>query len=486
MSACVAGSDIEVDNDEPEQAPTDPPDPGHPTPAPADGDPQQTPTDPPDPAPANDDRRGAAARPRMNPTTWIAVGSALNGVGAFAFQVVGTRSLGATGYAPIGVLWTLQYLWVAVAVTALEAYVTRLVTTGGPASTDLARFLRLFGRWLVAAAILAGLIGVLLAGPLFEGLTQLGMVLGLVVLGFGWYGVVRGRAAGMGRFRAYGLATIAESTVRLVAAVAVLLVVTSTTSLAWAMPIGPLAVGLWAWLRGHQVGRRPVTDPAAPAGGEQAVGTGRRFLAAASTANAAVQFLLAGGPLVLLPLGADPASVAVFFTTITAARVPMTFALNGGLSRVLPPLTRLAQAGDGAGLRRAALRVVVGIALLAAAAAVGAAAVGPLAMELVFGAEFRPDRTFVVVVAISTVLAVGGLLLDQVYIAMAREATLPRIWLSAVALAGVLVLALPGSPTMRVAVAFGTATAVAVAALSLPLLRGSLALRYPGDGDLEG
>ena len=464
-SACVAGSDIEVDNDDPEQAPTGPPDPAS--------------------GPHDDDRREAGGRARLNPTTWIAVGSALNGLGAFAFQVVGTRSLGATGYAPIGVLWTLQYLWVAVAVTALEAYVTRLVTTGGPASADLARFLRLFGRWLVAASILAGLIGVLLAGPLFEGLTQLGVVLGLVVLGYGWYGVVRGRAAGVGRFRAYGLATIAESSVRLVAAVAVLLVVASTTALAWALPLGPLAVGLWAWLRGHQVGRRPVPEPAAEGATEQSVGTGRRFLAAASTANAAVQFLLAGGPLVLLPLGADPASVAVFFTTITAARVPMTFALNGGLSRVLPPLTRLAQAGNDAGLRRAAIRVVVAILLLAAVAAVAAAAVGPLAMELVFGAEFRPDRTFVVVVAISTVLAVGGLLLDQVYIAMAREARLPRIWLSAVALAGALVLVLPGDPSMRVAVAFGAATAAAVAALSIPLLRGSLALRQPGPGGTD-
>jgi O-antigen/teichoic acid export membrane protein len=455
-------------------------------------------------------------------TTWIAVGSALNGLGALLFQVAGTRTLGAVGYAPIGVLWTLQYLWVAVAVTALEAYVTRLVTIGGPGNATLVRFLRLLTRWLVATALVTAVIGVALAGPLFEELRELGVVLGLLVLGYGWYGVVRGRAAGVERFRTYGAATISESLIRLAAALVVLTWVATTTSLAWVMPIGPLAVGVWAWARRDAIAARtgppapgaPGTSPpaaprdtlpapapgdatpadapgnTAPADGardttpveapgdtapadatQPATGVARRFLAAASTANAVVQFLLAGGPIVLLPLGAAPADVSVFFTTITAARVPMTFALNGGLSRLLPPLTRLAQAGDAAGLRRASARAITAILGLAVVAAATAAAVGPEVMVLVFGAEFRPDRTFVTVVAVSTVLAVGGLLLDQVYIAMGRETSLPRVWLVALALAGVLVVLLPGTPTMRVAVAFALATAIAVTALSIPLLR---------------
>lgn len=445
-----------------------------------------------------------AAAPASHATTWIAVGSALNGLGALLFQVAGTRTLGAVGYAPIGVLWTLQYLWVAVAVTALEAYVTRLVTIGGPGNATLVRFLRLLTRWLVATAIVTAVIGVALAGPLFEELRELGVVLGLLVLGYGWYGVVRGRAAGVERFRTYGIATIAESLIRLAAALVVLAWVATTTSLAWVMPIGPLAVGVWAWARRDAIATRTGTPAPAPRDTTPAdaprdttrvdaphdptrvdaphdptpddappptTGVARRFLAAASTANAAVQFLLAGGPIVLLPLGASPADVSVFVTTITAARVPMTFALNGGLSRLLPPLTRLAQAGDAAGLRRASARAITAILGLAVIAAATAAAVGPEVMAFVFGAEFRPDRTFVTIVAVSTVLAVGGLLLDQVYIAMGREASLPRVWLVALALAGVLVVLLPGTPTMRVAVAFALATAAAVAALSIPLLR---------------
>jgi O-antigen/teichoic acid export membrane protein len=400
------------------------------------------------------------------------VGSALNGLAAFLFQIVGTRTLGPVGYAPIGVLWTLQYLWIAVAVTALEAYVARLVITTGAGSNELRRFLHLLNRWLLATALLTAAVAVVFRSALFAGLGDLAVVLALLILGYGWYGVVRGRAAGLGRFRAYGLATIGESVLRLLAAVLVLAVVASTRSLAWVFPVGPLIVAAYAWARRHPTARlRPSDVPVAELELDGPRGVGRRFLVATSTANATVQFLLAGGPIVLVPLGASAQAISVFFTTITAARIPMVFALNGGLSRLLPPLTRMAQADDARGLRVAAVRMVAIIVGGAALAAAVGAAIGPEVMALVFGEDFRPDRAFVTIISISTVLAVGGLLLDQLYIAMGREGKLPAVWLTALVLAAVLVWLLPGTPTMRVALAFAIATAGAVTALSLPLLR---------------
>jgi O-antigen/teichoic acid export membrane protein len=313
---------------------------------------------------------------------------------------------------------------------------------------------------------------VVFRSALFAGLGDLAVVLALLILGYGWYGVVRGRAAGLGRFRAYGLATIGESVLRLLAAVLVLAVVASTRSLAWVFPVGPLIVAAYAWARRHPTARlRPSDVPVAELELDGPRGVGRRFLFATSTANATVQFLLAGGPIVLVPLGASAQAISVFFTTITAARIPMVFALNGGLSRLLPPLTRMAQADDARGLRVAAVRMVAIIVGGAALAAAVGAAIGPEVMALVFGEDFRPDRAFVTIISISTVLAVGGLLLDQLYIAMGREGKLPAVWLTALVLAAVLVWLLPGTPTMRVALAFTIATAGAVTALSLPLLR---------------
>ncbi len=398
--------------------------------------------------------------------------------------MVGTRALGPVEYAPIGVLWTLQYLWIAVAVTALEAYVTRVATIDGERSATLRRFLRLLRGWLLAAAAGTAVVAWLLRWQLFEGIGDLALVLGLVVLAYGWYAVVRGRAAGSDRFRLYGLATIGESTIRLLAAVTVLAFAASTRALAWVFPVGPLLVAALAWRPAQPATSRqhsdtPTTAAATPAGdplGAEGTrrGVARRFLAATSTANASVQLLLASGPLVLVPLGADAVAISVFFTTSTAARVPMTFALNGGLSRLLPPMVRMAADGDAAGLRRAARVLVVAIATAALAAGAFASLVGAQAIALVFSEGFRPDRTFVTVITISTVLAVGGLLLDQLYIAMGREDRLPIVWLAALAIAGLLVVVLPGTPTLRVAVAFAIATGGAVTALGLPLLRRGL------------
>ncbi|MFP4636763.1 MAG: hypothetical protein ACLFRD_12950, partial [Nitriliruptoraceae bacterium] len=202
---------------------------------------------------------------RGRATTWIAAGSAANGLGALLFQIVGTRVLGADGYAPVGVLWTLQYLWLSVAVTAVEAYVARLVTVHGHDAARLRRFLRLLRRWLLGAAVLVAVVGVAAAGPLFSGYRQLGIALALLVVGYGWYGVVRGRAAGMDRFRAYSLATAGESLLRLVAAVVVLAIAASTPALGWVFPLGPLVVAGWAWLRSQPEARSLPADAGASA-----------------------------------------------------------------------------------------------------------------------------------------------------------------------------------------------------------------------------
>jgi O-antigen/teichoic acid export membrane protein len=404
-------------------------------------------------------------------TTWVAVGAAFNGLAAFGFQVVGTRSLGPVAYAPVGVLWTLQYLWIAVAVAALEAYVIRLETALGTQGGALRRFLRLFARWILAMAVSAMAVSWMLRASLFDGVGDLAVVLGLVVLAYGWYGVMRGQAAGLLQFRVYALATATESILRFGAAIVVLAIGASTRSLAWVFPLGPLVAVLVFWPRLGRRGQRRARAQRPAALAVVDSGRGTRFLLATSTANAVVQFLLAGGPLVLLPLGADAVTVAVFFTMITAARVPMTFALNGGLSRFLPPLTRLALARDAAGLRRASLQFVAAIVAAAALAGGVTGVIGPELIALIFGAAFRPSTPLAVIVVIGMVLGVGGLFLAQFYIATGRETRLPATWLGALVVAGVLVALLPGPPELRVAGAFAIATGCGVISLSVPLVK---------------
>jgi O-antigen/teichoic acid export membrane protein len=401
--------------------------------------------------------------PRANATAWVVFGSGVAGLAAYAFQILGTRALGAVDYAPIGVLWTLQYLLLGIALTAIEAFVTRTVNVLGPGAAETRRVQRVLVAWLVAAAAVAGATAYLLREQLFAGLGDLALVLAFLVLSYGSYTIARGRAAGVGRFRAYGLATLGESTIRLIAAAAVLSVVTSARALAWIFPVGPAIVSLWALGNRRHRGAEPEHDPAARPIGSSPT----RFLVSTVAANASVQLLLAAGPLALVALQASAREISVFFTTITLTRAPMTFVLNGGLSRALPPLIRMATDEAGRGLRAPAL--LTASATLGTAAVAGAVTwpLGPAIVELLFGADFRPDPYLVTVATATAVMAVGGLAFNQFFIALGRETELPKHWSLGLLVATVLVLALPLEPSERVITAFAAGMAMPLATMTI-------------------
>jgi hypothetical protein len=271
----------------------------------------------------------------------------------------------------------------------------------------------------------------------------------------------------------------AESGLRLLAALVVLSLVTSTRALAWVFPLGPAVVTAWALLRPGRRRAKADGDPAAhPLAGTAPDGslTGTstagastsptRFLASTVTANAAVQLLLAGGPLALVVLAADPVEISIFFTTVTIARAPMTLVLNGGLSRALPPLLRMARADGGSGLRRPALLTAAVTGVVAAVVGAVAWVLGPPIIALLFGEAFRPGALLAATAAAGAVLAVGGLGLNQILIALGREGELPGHWLAGVAVALGLVALLPLGASDRVIVAFTAGTAVALASLT--------------------
>jgi hypothetical protein len=425
-------------------------------------------------------RRGG---PLGRPTSWAVAGAAAGGLAAYLFQIIGTRSLGAVDYAPIGVLWTLQYLLVSVGLTAVEAYVTRTVVDAGPDTPRTRQVQVVLVRWLLATAVATGVVGFVFRDQLFAGLGDLAVVAALLVLAYGSFTIVRGRAAGTGRFRAYGLATGAESGLRLLAAPVALAIAATTRSLAWVFPIGPAVVTVWALLRpGRHRPARPERPERHQADEVPSGSSPSRFLASTVTANAAVQVLLAAGPLALVVLAASPREISVFFTTVTLARAPMTLVLNGGLSRVLPPLLRLARADDGTGLRSPTLLTASASALTAAVAGAVAWELGPPVVAFLFGEGFRPDPLLAAAATVGVVLAIGGLGVNQILIAAGREADLPLPWLGGVASATLLVAVLPWAPTDRVVVAFTAGTAFALAvltwrAVSRPRVRGARPVR---------
>jgi O-antigen/teichoic acid export membrane protein len=135
----------------------------------------------------------------------------------------------------------------------------------------------------------------------------------------------------------------------------------------------------------------------------------------------------------------------------------------------------MAAEGRGRDLHRWAQTLAgLGIVLAAIAGVLGAL-LGPLVVEIAFGADFRPSGMFAGLVAAGVVAAATGMFLGQVLVARGETMRLALAWVVAV-LAGALALLLPiDDVEVLVGVAFLVGEAVAVAVLATWALRPSAA-----------
>jgi O-antigen/teichoic acid export membrane protein len=380
----------------------------------------------------------------------VLAGSLTSGLAVYAFQAVAARSLGETAYAPISVLWTIQSIAMMVPLLAAETHIAREGAIHGEDAAVVRAVARRWSGWILAIALVVGVVCSVWRRALFgDDGWSLPVIAAITIVTYGAFMLVRGALAGSERFSAYGVATGAESLTRLGAALPLTVLAPSTFAFAWTFPVGPLPVLVW-WVRR----RRPNEDrvraqPAAPAPADASAG---RYLAATSVANGAGQTLLAAGPLALIPLGASPAEVSTFFVTITLARVPLVFAFGGLLSRILPPLTLLAQRRDRGRLRAIAVGVAVGTTAVAAIGATVGWWLGPPLVALLFGEGFRPDGWLASAATGGVVVATGCLVLNQVIIALREEQRLVLPWLAALGVGAVLVAVVPLGPVAAVAV----------------------------------
>ena len=314
----------------------------------------------------------------------------------------------------------------------------------------------------------------MLRNELFGGLGDLALVVGLVTAAYGAFMIVRGRLAGTERFKAYGLVTASESIGRAVLASGVVWIAATTRGLAWVMPVGAFgAACLWLIVRKRPREPRAVTAAAAP---PRPV----RFLALTTSANGILQLLLAGGPLILVFLGAPPAEVSILFVTLAAARVPLVFFFSGLLSRVLPTFLRLAGSDEGRGLRRSAAWIALGTCAVSLLGGVAAAAVGSSLLGLLFGRSFAPEWWVAASVTVGVLLATGSMVLNQVLIAQGSENLSLAVWVVAIAVAAVTMGTVSGTPTARVVSAFVFGEAVALLGLTLGARHPSIAARLRG------
>ena len=380
----------------------------------------------------------------------MVVGTLVAALAAYLFQLIAGRALGPDEFAPITVLWTLQFLVFTTVFVPMEQLTIRRLNIGAADAAPWRLFLWLIGVSVAGAVVFSALT----LDQLLEGEPIYLIATAVLITGYGGFALGRGFLAGQRRFREYGLSTLAESVLRLVLAVGLLAAGAEALGLAWTLVAGSLVIYLWRPFQGVRARERGA--PVEP-------GTGGA-LAAFITANAASQTIVAAGPLVVGALDGSPTEVSVFFETFLLFRAPLTVTYSL-VARVLPPFTRWVEQGRRAVIRNWALRLGIGAAVLAPASFVVGTTVGPALVELMLGAEFRPTRELAGYAAAGVVIATIALFMQQFLIARRATRRLAAAWMVGLA-ASVIVIALAGgTPSIRVGRAFLIGEAVAFVGL---------------------
>jgi O-antigen/teichoic acid export membrane protein len=385
------------------------------------------------------------------------VATVVAAIAAYLFQLVGGRVLGPTDFAPITVLWTIQFLVATTVFMPMEQLTVRRLSQEVPEAAPWRLYLAVIAACAVGALILSSLA----LDRLFSGNSAYLLILAPLIFGYGGFALGRGYLAGQRRFKEYAYSTIGESVVRLALAAAVLAAGAGALGLGWTLVIGSLLV--WPWRPLHGGRRRGAALNRKGAATD---------LASVVTANAAAQTLVAAGPLVVGGLGASAADVSVFFQTFLLLRAPLTIAYNL-VSRVLPPFTNLVEQGRVATIRK--LGMVIGAGGAAAGAAgfgVGYLA-GPAVVQALLGAEFRPGAMLAAAAAAGTALATVALFAQQLLIAMKLTGRLAAVWMAGLAAAAIAIGVGSGAPSLRVGWAFLIGEALSFAALVATIVSAS-------------
>jgi len=367
----------------------------------------------------------------------MVIGTFIAAIAAYLFQLVAGRSLGPTEFAPITVLWTVQFLAFTTVFMPMEQLTIRRLN----ASEISAAPWRLFG--LAIAATTAVSVGFAIAARerLLDGQWIYVVVTAALIVAYGFFALGRGLLAGRRRFREYGLSTLAESVLRLVLAIALLAAGFGTVGVAWTLVSGALVVFFWSPFKTD-------LEPAAPVETGTAVA-----LAGFVAATAAAQTMVAAGPLVVGALGATAAEVSVFFETFLLFRAPLTVTYSL-VARVLPPLTRLVDSGGLEKLRKWTIRLAVVAAVLSTVAYFVGYWIGPALVEILLGAEFRPTSDVAAYAAAGVVIATAALFIQQSLIAMRATTSLARVWFAGLVAAAIVIAVANGTPSGRVGAGF--------------------------------
>jgi O-antigen/teichoic acid export membrane protein len=393
----------------------------------------------------------------------LAVGSVLNGLLAYVFFATVTRALGAEAAAPVSVLWAYWSFAAAALAFPLQHWAARSVTATG-SDHGVRRSLPAVGAAVLTLGPVLGVLAWLARDPLFHrGDAWFPLLVALSTVGSALTGLVRGMLQAHQRFGAVALALVMENLVRCVVSVALAAAGNHhPAAYGWALVAGYVTALIWPWtlrmtLRGYDH-----ESPLALLGG-------------ASGGQLLGQVALTGGPVLLALAGGGPADVTVLFAGLALFRAPYTLAI-GMVAQVTARFTRLVVDRRRDALARITARLSLATVVLALLAVPVGALLGPPLLPLVFGDDVRMAGHLTAVLASASTVAIAGLVVTLLLIALGRTGGQVRAWLLAAVPGAAYFVVWPASVLDRTCWAFLVVEAAAFAWMLVEVARGTARL----------
>lgn len=396
-----------------------------------------------------------SGRERAVDTTALIVGTVANGVLAYVFFALTTRTLGGEGAAPVAQLWTYWSASAAVLTFPVQHWIIRSSHTVAGLASVRRVLPGVSGTVVVFAGALAAASWVARDQLFTSDEIAFPLMVAAVTVGAFVVGVVRGRLAGLQRFVATGVAIAAENALRVGLATVVVWRAGGPVGFGLALSAGALVALAWpsAW-------RFP--SPGRDGGRLSPVA----FLGGIAAGSLIAQLVLTGGPVVLAAVGGGAAEITALFAALALFRAPYLLAL-GLVTQVTGALTDQIVGGRHRTVRTIRRLLVGGTLLGVVVAGVVGRTVGPALIGLVFGAGVSPSADVVALVAVGTAIGLANLVFTLLLVARGSSGLLTTNWVVAVGVAVVVLGAVPLAPLPLVAWAFVGAEVTAFALLWL-------------------
>ena len=370
----------------------------------------------------------------------LSVGIATTGVVTFAYFAVASHVLPEVEYKGISLLWSVMFVVISIIYRPIEQLLSRTIAERRAQGHEQHPY-RVPVTIQASFAVLFAAVALALKGPLindvFDGSSMLYWVLVVGTLAYAASYFARGWLAGHERFALYGGLVFLESTSRFLFALAVAVGITSGQGAVAlgiaAAPFVSLVVVPWAFSRRKGEPDRDSAQRRKPRDEGISMSHGMGFAVSVLGIMLAEQTLLNAAVITTDITATDAALAGFVFNVLLIARAPLQL-FQSIQTSLLPHLTGL-EAKEGAGDFHRTIRLtVLAIAAFAGVVALVLLAVGPWAMDVLFGGNYDYGRFGLAVVALGMGLHLISGTLNQAALARQQAKLAAAAWLLAAVL----------------------------------------------------